>query len=115
MVGVMTLETVPVSFWIFDSFAAVQASIQVIHDIVMARETSVRRKKICQFPVDIRGIRVEPLFSDVFVTVLAGGLAMGGDMESSGINQPRGLGFETTQGNGHQNQYQCCYALHGCI
>ena len=113
--GIMTLKAVRISFWIFDSFLAVQALIQIVHDIVMARETSVHRKKICQFLVDISRVWMEPLLSNVFMAVLTGGLAMGGDMKSSGINQPRGLGFDTTQGDARQHQYHCCYAFHEYI
>jgi len=104
IMGIMTAETVLISFWNFDSFISVQALLQVVHDIIMAGKALIHTKKICQFFGDICGVRVEPLFSNVFMTVLAGDLAMGGDMKLPGINQPRGLGFSTTQHDGGQNQ-----------
>jgi hypothetical protein len=104
IMGIMTTETVIISFWNFDSFISGKALLQVVHDIIMAGKALIHAKKIVQFFGDICGVRVEPLFSNVFMTVLAGDLAMGGDMKLPGINQPRGLGFSTTQHDGGQNQ-----------
>lgn len=104
IMGIMTAETVLISFWNFYSLISGKALLQVVHDFVMAGKALIHAKKICQFFFDICWVRVEPLFSNVFMTVLAGCLAMGGYMKLPGINQPGGLGFSTTQYDGRQNQ-----------
>ena len=77
----MTLDTAGIFIWVFDFPGSVKTFIDIVHDIVVAGQAFIRSKKICQYIVYMCGIGVEGLACNVFMTVLAGGLTMSGDMK----------------------------------
>ena len=78
---IMTLDTTGVFFGICYIFSAVQTIIQVVHDIIMTGQAFINAEKIGKVFVYMRGIGVEGLAGNAFVTVLAGCLTMNGDMK----------------------------------
>jgi hypothetical protein len=109
----VTLKAVFVFLWFLDPFAAVGALLQGLQNLLMAGETLLDAKKIPPVLVNVQRVRVHIPFSHVFMTVLAGSLAMRRDVKSRGINQPGGPGVTTTQRDGGKSQYCYYYDPHG--
>ena len=88
----MAAKTRFMFFEILDLLGPVFSFLQIAHDLFMADQAVVRLKTILgSFRYFFR-IGVKPLFPNVLMAVLAGGLSMNGSMELLGIDPPGGMG-----------------------
>ena len=76
-VGIVALQTELISSRVFDFSLAMNALIQLFHDLVMAVHALIRFKKGLFMFAHVGGFRVKLLFRHIPVAVQAGGLAVG--------------------------------------
>jgi hypothetical protein len=88
----MAVKTHFVFIEILDLLRSVLSFLQIAHDLFVADQTVVRLKTILgSFGYFFR-IGVKPLFPNVLMAILAGGLSMNGSMEFLGVDPPGGMG-----------------------
>jgi hypothetical protein len=100
-VGPVAFQAKRVFFLLDTPFGAVHPGFELIQDIVMAGQALVNPEKIRSRLVHIPGIGVKGPLSDTLMTVLAGGLTVGGHVKSFCIDEPR-----TLSGPGAERQHQ---------
>jgi len=87
----VTTNAIGVFPGILNLFPAVFSLSQIILYFIMTGQAHFRGKKIPPNFIHIRRVRVQCLFSDVFMTILTRSLAVGGNMVFPGINKPGGI------------------------
>jgi hypothetical protein len=90
IMGIVAAQTVLVLIGGFDLQGAMFPALKIVHDGVVARQALIPLEKIPCAPGHISRIGVEILFSDVFVTLLAGSLTVCRGMKTRRIDHPRG-------------------------
>jgi len=91
---IMAVKTHFVFIEILDLLRSVLSFLQIAHDLFVADQAVVRLKTILgSFRYFLR-IGMKPLFPNVLMAILAGGLSMNGSMEFLRIDPPGGMGRE---------------------
>jgi hypothetical protein len=81
-----------------------ETAVQIVHDLIMARQTLINTEKVRQGFVHILRIRVQFFSGNVPMAILAGDLAMGRNVKFGFIYQPRWIGFTHPERKDRQSQ-----------
>jgi len=111
-VGFVASNTIDEFFPSTDLFIAVDAPIQIIHDIIVAIQTGIFAKEIRQTFVDICRIGVEPTVGNIPVAIQAGVFHVGRNVQLRSVYPPFSSGFCGPQTRECQNQQKKPAYLH---